>query len=203
MKTDKKLTTLVIPIAVVSLAIIIGVVALLRIDPSGERGSGLPPSCDYNLDKYETITPAMVHYRQKAVIPVAMKEVRGVAIGAEDRILVAGDKALHVFDSNGKKLKEMVLEQEPYCLAVGNAEQAFPGRLYLGMRDHVEVYDGQGNRRAVWSPPAQRRADLDRPIGGERVCRRCRFVGRLALRSDRQSGRTDRPARPVAGNSPD
>ena len=129
--------------AVVVLAIGVGAAAWLRIDPSGERGSGLPPSCDYEIDKYEKITPAMVHYRQKAVIPVTMEKVRGVAIGPEDQILVAGDKALQVFASDGKKLKEIGLEREPYCLAVGNAKHAFPGRLYLGMKDHVEVYDGQ------------------------------------------------------------
>ena len=70
---------------------------------------------------------------------------------------VAGDKAVRIFASDGKKLKEIALEQEPYCLAVGNAEHAFPGRLYVGMRDHVEVYDGQGNREAVWEPARRAR----------------------------------------------
>ena len=171
------------------------------IDPSGERGSGLPPSCDYNLDKYEKITPAMVHYRQKAVIPVGMEEVRGVAIGAEDRILVAGDKALQVFASDGKKLKEIALGAGAVLSGGGQcrtclSRPALPG--HEGSRG--------GLRRPGPSPgrlePARRarRADLDCPVGRGRVCRRCRFVGRLALRSGRQSGRTDRQARPVAGN---
>jgi hypothetical protein len=135
--------------AVVTLTIAVGAVAWLSIDPSGERGSGLPLSCDYNLDKYEKIEPAMIRYRQKAVIPVAMKDVRGIAVGVDDRILVAGDKAVWVFANDGKKLKEISLENEPHCLAA-------PGRLYVGMEDHVEVYDDQGKRLAVLARPAQR-----------------------------------------------
>ncbi len=48
------------------------------------------------------------------------------------------------------------MDQEPYCLAVGTGEHAFPGRLYVGMRDHVEVYEAQGKRQAVWDRPGPR-----------------------------------------------
>ena len=77
-----------------------------------------------------------------------MEEVRAVAIGAEDRILVAGDKADRKSSPpTARSSSEIALEEEPNCLAVGNAEHAFPGRLYVGMRDHVEVYDGRGPSR--------------------------------------------------------
>ena len=35
-----------------AVAIGVGVVAWLRIDPSGEQGSGLPEAFDYDLEKY-------------------------------------------------------------------------------------------------------------------------------------------------------
>ena len=135
---------------VVVLAIGIGATAWLWMDPSGEQGSGLPESFRYDIDQYEKIDPAMVQYRQTAAIPIAMEEPRAVAIGADDRILVAGDKAVQIFSSDGKKLKDISLEQEPYCLAVSHAEQASPGRLYVGMKDHVEVYDDHDKRQGVW-----------------------------------------------------
>lgn len=141
---------------VIALAIGIGAGAWLSIDPSGERGSGLPLSCDYNLDKYEKIDPAMVHYRQSALIPVAMAEVRGIAVGTEDRIFVAGDKTVRIFTAEGKRVQEIALEHEPMCLAVGNAEHAFPGRLYVGMSDHVEIFVAENKRQAVWDRPANR-----------------------------------------------
>ena len=157
MNTRKKLSVFGVTIgAIIGLAIGIGTVAWLRIDPSGERGNGLPKSCDYSLDEYEKIKPAMVCYRQMTEIPVQMKEVRAVAAGRDDRILVAGDKAITVFAHDGKRIEQIELQQEPYCLAVADANHALPGRLYVGMKDHVEIFDGQGKRQAVWSPAGPR-----------------------------------------------
>jgi len=143
--------------AVVALAIVIGVIAWLSIDPSGEQGSGLPESFDYSLESYQKIDPALIHYVQKTTIPLDMHEPRAVAVGLGDRIFAAGDKAIHIFDSDGKKLEHIALEQEPYCLAVAGVERlAADTRLYVGMKDHVEVYDGKGRRLRVWNRPSAR-----------------------------------------------
>jgi hypothetical protein len=146
--------------ALVLLAIGVGAVAWLRIDPTGDQGSGLSETFDYDLEKYQKIDPALVRYRQTAEIPAGMREARAVAVGPEDRIFVAGDKAISVFSPDGKKLKEIALGQEPYCLAVGNAEHKFPGRTYVGMRDHIEVYNAEAARESVWDRPPGKRSVL-------------------------------------------
>jgi hypothetical protein len=157
METAKKSPLLQIAVCLlIALAVVVGTAAWLRLDPWGQRGSGLPPSFDYSLDQYEKIDPAMLHYRQTAKIPLAISEARGIAVGPEDRIFVAGDKAVAVFATDGRKLDEIALRHEPYCLAVGNAEHAFPGRLYVGLIDRVETFDPQGRPLAVWDRPAER-----------------------------------------------
>ena len=138
-------------VAIVILAIGVGTAAWLRIDPSGLRGSGLPDAFDYNLEQYQKIDPALIRYVQKMQIPVGMREVRAIAAGQQDHIFVAGDKALRTFAADGKPLGQIALDQEPYCLAVGNA-----GRIYVGMRDHVEVFGADGKRQTVWSRPGKR-----------------------------------------------
>ncbi len=155
--------------AIVGLAIAVGVCTWLRLDPSGQRDSRPSKTFDYDLGGYEKIDPALVRYRQAAVIPVAMAEVRGVAADAQDRILVAGDKSVAFFAPDGKRLNEIKLDQGPYCLAVGGGEHAFPGRLYVGMRDHVEVYDTQGKRLAVWDRPGPRAVLTSIALGEEDV----------------------------------
>ena len=75
---------------VVGLAMCVGAVAWLRIDPSGQRGNGLPDAFDYNLSQYQKIDPALIHYAQKAEIAVRMREPRAVTIGLSDRIFIAG-----------------------------------------------------------------------------------------------------------------
>ncbi len=124
--------------AIVLVAIGVGAVAWLRIDPSGLQGSGLPDAFDYNLEQYQKTDPALIHYAQKTQFPVGLREVRAIAAGPQDHIFVAGDKAIRIFDRDGKPLQDIVLDQEPCCLAVG-MRPCVPGRIYVGMRDHVEV----------------------------------------------------------------
>jgi hypothetical protein len=154
--------------AVVLVAVAVGGVAVWRVDWQGEHGSGLSDAFKYDLQKYQKIDPALFHYHLLAEIPLDMREPRAVAIGTGDRILVAGDKTIHIYtplptndrsvpgEGTGKSPrplaaeKSISLESEPYSLTVGNAEHAFPGRMYVGMWDHVEVFGPDGARVASW-----------------------------------------------------
>ncbi|NUQ62530.1 MAG: hypothetical protein HUU20_08580 [Pirellulales bacterium] len=138
-----------IGIAVV-LAVAIGAVAVSRVPRSGDAGSGLPQRFDYDLKTHKTIDPALILYRQAGELPLDLSASRAVAVGPEDRIYVAGDQKILVFDREGTRRSEIALESEPRCLAVGGAGNKEPGRIYVGMRDHVEVYGPDGTRQAVW-----------------------------------------------------
>jgi len=140
----------VVIVAAILLAIVVGAVAVLRIDTFGERAGRDPNGLDQSSTKPERIDPALIHFRQTSKIPVGMPRVSAMAVGPDDRIYVAGKDAIHVFDSGGEKRAEVPLKGEPKCLAVGRAEHQFPGRIYIGMKDHVEVYDETGNRQATW-----------------------------------------------------
>jgi hypothetical protein len=154
---------------VVAAAIAVGVVAWLRIDSSGQQGNQLPETFDYNLEKYAKIDPALIRYTQTELIPTGLTEPRAVAVGPDDRIFVAGDKAVVVFASDGKQIKTVELKDEPHCLAVSRSDQASPGRLYVGMRDHVEVYGADGRRLALWPRPGARAVLTSIAVGEEDV----------------------------------
>ena len=143
-------------VAIVLVAIGVGVMAWLRIDPSGLQGSGLSDAFDYNLDQFQKIDPKLVHYVQKTQFPAGLREARAIAVGPQDRIFVAGDKTVRVFQSDGKPLRPIRVDQEPCCLAVASASHKSPGAIYVGMRDHVEVFRSGGKRGAVWGRPGKR-----------------------------------------------
>jgi hypothetical protein len=145
-----------IVVPLIGLAVGIAIFAWLRIHPSGERAKTEPQPFDYSLDAYWKVDPKLVHYRQVMKIPLAMQDSRGVAVGPDDRIFVAGDKMIQIFSPDGKKLRQFELTAEPRCLAVAGAKHVAPGRLYVGMNDRVEVYDDQGKPLAVWSRPDKR-----------------------------------------------
>jgi len=129
----------------IAMAIVAGVLAVLRLDPWGDRQSAQAP---------EAVDPALIRYQQTAEIRVGMQQVRALAVGADDRIYVGGDKAIHVFSADGAKLAEITLPSEPHCLAVAGQDHAFPGRIYVGLEDHVEVLQSGGKPLGSWKPLA-------------------------------------------------
>jgi hypothetical protein len=133
-------THIFIALAIV-LAVVAGMVVFLRMDPQGGEWIDQPT---------EKIDPALIHYRQTAEISVNLKQPHALAVGPDGKIFVAGDKAIQIFDSKGVKATEINLEYEPRCLAVGGAEHKYPGRIYVGASDHVEVLDADGKPVGSW-----------------------------------------------------
>ena len=81
MKTNSQLPLIsLVAGAIVVLAIAVATVALLTIDSSGEGGSRLPESFDYDLSAYHTVDPALIGYEQTAEIPLAMAKQPGSAV---------------------------------------------------------------------------------------------------------------------------
>jgi hypothetical protein len=118
---------------------------------SDRSASGLSDRFRYDLAELKKVDPALVKYHETATIPVGLKQARAVSVGPEDRIYVAGDRAVAVFEAKGTKRSEIALGDEPRCLAVAGPRHAFPGRVYVGMRKHVEVYDPARAPSPGWS----------------------------------------------------
>jgi len=103
------------------------------------------------LKAAEPIDPATIGYRETGSFPVAFREPHALAVDGNAQIYVGGDRAVIRYSSDGKKLAEIALQGEPRCLAVGAFDHLFPGQLYVGMENHVEVYDPHGTRVTVWA----------------------------------------------------
>ena len=134
------------------IGIVVCVLAVLRNDPSGDKGSGLPSEFDYSLEEYQKIDPALIKYRQVAEIALKMKEPRGVAVGLFDLIYVVGDRAILVLTSQGEIVKSFELDNEPHCVAVAGKDHAVPGRIYIGMKDRVVTFDALESLPKSWEP---------------------------------------------------
>jgi len=136
----------------------------VRPAPAGPRGAQSPG---------RQVDPALIRYRQAAVWPVALGELRALAVGPGDEVYVAGTEGLCVLGPDGIQRTKFALSGEPYCLAAGRevgqhisgqsaaAEDQQPPPpdkvlLYVGLSDHVEVWDTQGRRRAEWEVPGEK-----------------------------------------------
>jgi len=123
--------------------------AVLHGEHTGEEHRGVGRDLLYNQSEIRKVDPSLIRYRPTARWPTLFKVARGLAVGPNDRIYVAGDAGVRVFESDGKRVAEFETGGEPGCLAV-----AADGTIFVGMADHVEVYDADGKRSAAWPSPA-------------------------------------------------
>lgn len=161
---------------IVLVAIVVAILAVTGVDRLGQKGSGLSDAFDYSIEAYRHVDPALIRYKQVQEIPTGMQEARAVAIGPEDQIYVAGDQAIYVFAPDAGRIgnpsgpaveridnpsgpaprRKIELEAAPRCLAVAGAGNAHPGRIYVGMDNHVQVLDEHGQPTATWEDLGER-----------------------------------------------
>jgi hypothetical protein len=100
---------------------------------------------EYDIERFKKSDAHLVHYTEVRRIPLELKNVFGISIGPDDRIYVSGDNSILIFEKDGILHSEIPMADPVFCLSVDRNHD-----LYLGMADHVEVYDRRGQRKASW-----------------------------------------------------
>jgi len=133
--------------AVLLCVCLIGIVALILISMQkpGRPRNGLGKSFEYDLSEFTRTDPHLLKWAETARIGLTLAEPRALAIGSDAALYVAGDNAVVVYDTDGRQRGSIDVQAAAACLAVDPE-----GTLYLGIRDHVEVYDSGGKWMAAW-----------------------------------------------------
>ncbi len=105
---------------------------------------------EYNLDSYTKSDSSLFQYAQISAIPVAMDNLYGIAVDSEDFIYVSGDHSLIKMSPRGTVQSTLPTQGTARCITVDSR-----GDLFLGMDDHIEVYDSKGTRKAQWESPGE------------------------------------------------
>jgi len=130
----------------IGLAIIVAVVVLIRLDTTGEKGSGLGKEFVYDVEELAKIDPNLILYEESArAISTGFSKSHAIALDSKGSIYVAGDKAIQVCAENGDLLGTIKVGGTPLCLTVVGDD-----KIYVGMKEHVEVYDDQGQQLVSW-----------------------------------------------------
>jgi len=133
-------------IALVIFGSIAGILIAVHSLISSEDESTLVNPYEYDISKLTSIDPAQINYTEIRAIDTGLSNLSAVAIGPADHLYVAGSGLVRVYDMQGAIVKEWKLESTPECIAVTPE-----GSVYLGFRDHVELYDPAGKRKQVWA----------------------------------------------------
>jgi hypothetical protein len=132
-------------VVVVSVALL-GVLAAigLRRDDSQE----VPDSYLYDLTELRKTDPRLILYRETQRLGTGFRRAFAIAISNDGLPMVAVDQAIRVFDESGRVVLDIPLSGQPTCLAYGPGDQ-----IYVGIRDHIEVFDEKGALCSRWDPP--------------------------------------------------
>jgi hypothetical protein len=98
-----------------------------------------------------SVEHGLLRYKETESIATGLESPSAMAVGPQDHIYVAGEATIRAFGSDGSHLMDFSTGADVSCIAV-----AQDGTLYAGLKDHVEVFDPQGIRKATWKAPAAR-----------------------------------------------
>ena len=107
-----------------------------------------PNPFEYNIEYFKQYDPALNQYEEIRQIPITLQELKGIAIGPDNNIYVSADQVYLVFDQEGNILDTVNCGQAALCLSVDTN-----GNVYLGMTDHIQVYDKKNVQKSRWSSP--------------------------------------------------
>ncbi len=94
-----------------------------------------------SLKKYDT---TLICYKEVTQIKPEIDELNGISIDDKDNIVIVGSKVI-VYDKEFKEIKSFKLGEVGNCVAVNSN-----GEIYLGVQNHVEVWDVKGNFLKRW-----------------------------------------------------
>jgi len=144
-------------------AVATGIFFVVRMH-TGQEGSGLGKEFQYDTSDLRRFDPKLLKYEQVGRIETGFAAVRGIATGPDDRIYVAGDASIRVFDRDGKILREIRTRGEPRCLGI-----AKDGTVYAGMKDHLAVLRSGGSEWAAWATLGERALLTAVAVSGDNV----------------------------------
>lgn len=105
----------------------------------------------YEVEHLTRTDPKLIVAEEVRRFACPRPDPRRVAVGVGDELLVAAGPFVCVLGREGARVSEIALDGPARCVA-----GAPDGTVYVGLKDHLEVYDRQGKRLARWDAPGKR-----------------------------------------------
>jgi sugar lactone lactonase YvrE len=138
-------------LAAVTAALAVAAWAVLRVDPWGDDPAALSERFVFDAADYRQADPALIAFRELGTFPIELTAPRGLAVGPEERIYVAGDAMVRVFAADGQPVGEIPVKGEPSCLGLGAESEEHSWRLYVGVGQRILVFDAEGAAIGSWT----------------------------------------------------
>ncbi len=142
---------------------------VMRTDPWSGETSDPTTRLSLHLTEQVEIDPQLIDYQQVALIDVPMQQLRAIASGPQDRIYVAGDRAIHQFGADGEPQEVVTLDCNPQCLVVGHADPPEAGRLFVGSSGGIRILGADLQVLASWPLPDENMILTSIAVAGDNI----------------------------------
>lgn len=159
---------------------------------------GEPNPFAYSVGQFEKTDPKLLGYAPITRWPSPHADPRRIAAAPENRLYVVAGRSVTLVNEHGAVQDEITLAEDPLCVAADG-----DGTAYVGLRNHLEVFDHRGQKTATWASPGSKTwltalalsaNDLYAADSGQRVVHRFDRSGKHLARIGRRN-----PSRNIAG----
>ena len=109
----------------------------------------------------EAIPQSLILYEPAGRISLTMEHPKAVAVDTEG-VVVAGEDGVHKFSFQGVARGVLATSSPATAVAVSD-----DGRTFVGVGDHIEVFDAEGKRVGTWPKLGERPAITSISIGAD------------------------------------
>ena len=135
---------------IITVAIVIALVIVLRTAMTTDKKTTIGNVFIYDIKEFSKTDPNLIKYKEISKIKTGLQNPYAIAIDSSDHIYVTGDKSIKIFDAQGNVLSEIKLNDSPQCLTISS-----DGSIYIGMKEHIEVYNPTGKLVKKWNSLGQ------------------------------------------------
>jgi hypothetical protein len=133
-------------IIVFSLLLLAAVVAIIATDLFKNTEQSGKNEYAYDLEKFKAIDSSLIAYNQISKTQIDLPQLNALAIDSSSLVYIAAQNEVGIFDKSLKKLSSFKTDSTIHSIAADN------GILYLGIGNHVEVYNTKGVLLKKWAP---------------------------------------------------
>src|SRR5262249_49081525 len=119
--------------------------------PSHGAQKETPNPFAYDVSRFSQTDPKWIAYEEIKRWRSPRTGARRLAIGPDDALYACAGNYVTAMDSNGARGLEIALTGPACCAAA-----AKDGTFFVGLRDHIEVFDAKGGRQAIWDSPGKK-----------------------------------------------
>lgn len=133
----------------------------------------------YDVSHLQNTDPKLLAYEEKTHWKSAHSDAKRITVGADNTIYVCAGNYLTAHQQSGETKFEIATSEPTRCCAV-----AADGTIYLGLRDHIEVFNPKGQHQTTWES-AGKKSWLTGIASGENDVFATDAGGRIILRYDK------------------